>query len=94
MRALTGSEHVFTIDRGQLQAFNATQGEVSRKGNVLDHPDLDKRSFSFTVRSPEDLKSGDVVVVREVKDKGNGEREVVAVPEKAILQEAEKLFAS
>jgi len=60
----------------------------------LDDPDLNKRSFSFVIRSGEDLKSGDVVVVREVRDRGNGEREVVVVPEKAILQEAEKLFAT
>jgi hypothetical protein len=60
----------------------------------LQDPDLDRRSFSFVIRSAEDLKSGDVVVVREVRERGNGEREVVAVPEKAILQEAAKLFAT
>ncbi len=60
----------------------------------MDRADLDKRSFSFTLTSPEDLKSGDVVVVREVKDNGNGEREIIAVAEKAILQEAEKIFAT
>ncbi len=60
----------------------------------MDKPDLDRRSFSFVIQAGEDLESGDVVVVREVKDKGNGEREVVAVPERAIREEAAKLFAS
>jgi hypothetical protein len=67
---------------------------TSRKGTALEQPDIDKRSFSFVVRSSEDLKSGDVVVVREVRDSGNGEREIIAVAEKAILQEAEKIFAT
>jgi hypothetical protein len=84
---------VCSIDSGNEWPFNAVKGR-SRKGETLDDPDLNKRSFSFVVRSGEDLKSGDVVVVREVRDRGNGEREVLAVPEKAILQEAEKLFAS
>ena len=82
-----------SIDRGNRQPLNAAKGS-SRKGEALDDPDLNKRSFSFVIRSREELSSGDVVVVREVRDRGNGEREVVAVPEKAILQEAEKLFAT
>lgn len=82
-----------SIDRGNRWPLNAVKGR-SRKGEALDDPDLNKRSFSFVIRSGEDLKSGDVVVVRKVRDRGNGEREVVVVPEKAILQEAEKLFAT
>lgn len=68
--------------------------QTSRKGDALDDPDLNKRSFSFVVRSGEELESGDVVVVREVKDRGNGEREIVVVPERAIREEADKLFAT
>ena len=82
-----------SIDRDSQPPLNAVKRR-SRKGEALDNPDLNKRSFSFVVRSGEELESGDVVVVREVKDRGNGEREIIAVAEKAILQEAEKIFAT
>ncbi len=59
----------------------------------MENPDLDKRSFSFVIRASEHLQSGDVVVVREVRDKGNGEQEIVAVADKVIREEAEKLLA-
>ena len=57
----------------------------------MESPDLDRRSFSFVIRSNEELRSGDVVIVREVREAANGERVVLAVPEKAILEEASKL---
>lgn len=82
-----------SIDKGSRRLLNAVKAR-SRKGEALDDPDLNKRSFSFVIRSEEELRSGDVVVVREVRDRGNGEREVVAVPERAILQEAQKIFAT
>jgi SOS-response transcriptional repressor LexA len=56
----------------------------------MESPDLDRRSFSFVIRSSEELRSGDVVIVREVKEDSNGDRVVLAVPEKAILEEASK----
>lgn len=55
--------------------------------------DLDRRSFSFVLRSSEELKSGDMVIVRQVRETANGDREVVAVPEKAVREEAEKLLS-
>ena len=82
-----------SIDSWQPRDVKCGQ-ESSRKGRVLESPDLDRRSFSFVLPAGEDLKSGDVVVVREVKDRGNGEREIIAVAEKAILQETEKIFAT
>ena len=82
-----------SIDSCNCGTLNAVKRVVER-GRVLESPDLDRRSFSFVLPAGEELKSGDIVVVREVKDRGNGECEIIAVAEKAILQETEKIFAT
>ena len=57
-----------------------------------DKPDLDRRSFKFVVKTNEELRQGETLVLRDVKETGAG-LEVLAVTEKAVREEAQKLFA-
>ncbi len=60
-------------------------------GGGQNHVDLEARSFSFEVKTGEQISGGDVVVVRDVEVVGDRLR-VTAVTEKAIREEVDKLF--
>jgi len=55
-------------------------------------PDLDSHTLRFTVDGQAELKAGDTLIVRETKSR-EGSLEVAAVPEKAVRDEAAKLFS-
>lgn len=56
-------------------------------------PDLDSRSFTFTVNTSEELRPGETLVVRDVEHTQSGVQ-VLAVTEKAVREEARKLLNS
>jgi len=59
--------------------------------NRREKPNLDRRSFRFVVNTDEELQRGETLVLRDVRNTGAG-LEVVAVTEKAVREEAQKLF--
>lgn len=56
------------------------------------NPDLDSQTFRFTVKASAGIQAGDTLIVREIKQLRNGV-EVSAVPEKAVRDEAAKVFS-
>ena len=66
--------------------------EATMKRDRERQPDLDRRTVHFTLTAAEELTAGDALIIRHIEPSGNGWK-ISAVPEKAVKDEAAKLFA-